>query len=53
MGIAYLRLAEIYTQRIDWLASNDDSEESFHRRLQQDLRSEFGNESGFVTNAKS
>lgn len=32
-----LRLAQIYTQRIDWLASGDDGEESFHRRLKNDL----------------
>ena len=50
--IAHLRLAAIYTRRIDWLLSNDDSEGSFHRRLQHDLQREFGNESGFVTKAQ-
>ena len=32
-----LRLAQIYTQRIDWLVSGDDGVESFHRRLKNDL----------------
>lgn len=27
----------IYTQRIDWLLSGDDSEETFHKRLVEDL----------------
>ncbi len=29
--------AQIYLQRIDWLLSGDDGEESFHRRLNEDL----------------
>ena len=33
-----LRQAEVYTQRIDWLVSGDDGEESFHKRLAHDLR---------------
>lgn len=33
----YLRLAQIYAQRIDWLVSCDDGEETFHTRLKQDL----------------
>jgi hypothetical protein len=32
-----LRVAEIYAQRIDWLVSGDDGEDSFHRRLKKDL----------------
>lgn len=36
-GVAILRRAAIYAQRIDWLLSGDDSEESFHRRLVEDL----------------
>lgn len=32
-----LRVAEVYAQRIDWLLSGDDGEESFHRRLKEDL----------------
>lgn len=27
----------IYTQRIDWLLSGDDGEESFHSRLKEEL----------------
>lgn len=32
-----LRVAEVYAQRIDWLLSGDDGEDSFHRRLKEDL----------------
>ena len=32
-----LRQAEIYAQRIDWLVSGDDGEDSFLERLQEDL----------------
>lgn len=37
VALQYLELASIYTQRIDWLLSGDDSEESFNERLQDDL----------------
>ena len=36
-GITFLRLAEIYAQRIDWLVSGDDGEKTFHERLRNDL----------------
>lgn len=36
-GEAILRKAYIYAQRIDWLVSGDDGEDSFHRRLMQEL----------------
>jgi len=36
----YLKLAYIYTQRIDWFLSGDDGEEAFHRRLAEDLKKE-------------
>lgn len=36
-GIKLLKNAETYAQRIDWLISGDDSEESFHKRLKDDL----------------
>jgi hypothetical protein len=36
-GVEILRKAHVYAQRIDWLISCDDSEESFHRRLKEDL----------------
>jgi hypothetical protein len=36
-GVEILRKAHVYAQRIDWLVSGDDGEESFHRRLKEDL----------------
>lgn len=36
-AVRALRVAEIYAQRIDWLLSGDDGEESFIRRLDQEL----------------
>ena len=36
-GLEILRQAHIYAQRIDWLMSGDDGEDSFHRRLKHDL----------------
>lgn len=36
-GLDALNKAAIYAQRIDWLVSGDDGEESFHRRLAEDL----------------
>ena len=36
-GLDILRKAQIYAQRIDWLVSGDDGEDSFHRRLKNDL----------------
>jgi hypothetical protein len=36
-GLKILRQAEVYAQRIDWLVSGDDGEESFLRRLESDL----------------
>ena len=36
-GLAILRKAYVYAQRIDWLLSGDDGEESFHRRLKEEL----------------
>ena len=32
-----LRVAAVYAQRIDWLVSCDDGEDSFHRRLKKEL----------------
>jgi hypothetical protein len=32
-----LKLAYVYTHRIDWLVSGDDGEDTFHERLRQDL----------------
>lgn len=36
-GVHYLRMAYIYAQRIDWLLSGDDGEESFLERLKEEL----------------
>ena len=36
-ALVLLRQAHIYAQRIDWLVSGDDGEDSFHRRLKHDL----------------
>ena len=36
-GVAVLRKAHIYAQRIDWLISGDDGEESFLKRLKEEL----------------
>ena len=43
-AVRFLRIAAIYTQRIDWLLSGDDSEDSFHERLADEL-DEFERES--------
>lgn len=37
-GVHYLRVAQVYAQRIDWLLSDDDGEDSFSSRLEIDLR---------------
>lgn len=37
-GVMFLRKAQVYAQRIDWLLSGDDGEESFLRRLEEDLK---------------
>lgn len=36
-GLLLLRKAQIYAQRIDWLVSGDDGEESFFSRLKKEL----------------
>ena len=36
-GLAILKKAYVYAQRIDWLLSGDDAEESFHKRLKEEL----------------
>ena len=37
-AIKILKLAEIYAQRIDWFLSGDDGEDSFHERLNEEIR---------------
>jgi len=36
-GIDLIKKAAIYAQRIDWLVSGDDGEESFHSRLAEEI----------------
>jgi len=36
-GMKALRVASVYAQRIDWLISGDDGEESFLERLKEEL----------------
>ena len=38
LAVWYLKQAFVYTQRIDWLLSGDDGEETFHSRLASDLK---------------
>jgi hypothetical protein len=37
IGAEIIKKAQIYMQRMDWLLSGDDGEESFMRRLKEDL----------------
>jgi len=37
-AVFFLRIAQIYAQRVDWLVSGDDGEESFLRRLDSEIR---------------
>ena len=37
-ALTTLKKAHIYTQRIDWLLSGDDGEESFHERLKEEMK---------------
>ena len=32
-----IKIAQVYIQRVDWLLSGDDGEESFLRRIEEDL----------------
>lgn len=36
-GIRLCELTQVYLQRIDWLISGDDGEETFHKRLAEDI----------------
>ena len=36
-AIRALKIAQVYAQRVDWLVSDDDSEDTFHARLAIDL----------------
>lgn len=37
IAVQKLREAQVYAHRVDWLLSDDDGEESFLRRLKEDL----------------
>lgn len=37
-AVKVLKIAYVYAQRIDWLLSGDDGEDSFHKRLQAQLK---------------
>ncbi len=37
VAVKKLREAQVYAHRVDWLLSSDDGEESFLRRLKEDL----------------
>jgi len=36
-AIKTLKIAQVYAQRIDYLIAGDDGEETFHKRLEEDL----------------
>lgn len=36
-AVEILKIAYVYAQRIDWLVSGDDGEDTFHARLKHDL----------------
>ncbi len=37
-AVYYLRKAQIYAHRVDWLLSSDDGEETFLERLEEELK---------------
>lgn len=37
-GVGILKKAQVYANRIDWLMSGDDGEDSFHKRLKEKLK---------------
>lgn len=37
-GLKHIEIAQIYMQRLDWLLSGDDGDESFMSRLEEDLK---------------
>ena len=39
VGVALLGLAGVFAHRADWLLSDDDGEDNFHKRLDEDLSS--------------
>lgn len=47
-GLTHLNLASIYTQRLDWLFSGDDGEDSFFERLEEDADGFWSKELGEI-----
>jgi len=39
-AVKFLKLAQIYAHRVDWFLSSDDGEDSFHKRLNEELKTE-------------
>ena len=37
-AVKHLHIAYVYTQRVDWLLSDDDGEESFLKHLEEELK---------------
>ena len=37
-AVRALKIAQVYAQRVDWLLSGDDGEESFLSRLEEELK---------------
>ena len=37
-AVKTLRKASVYAHRVEWLLSDDDNEESFHRQLEDELK---------------
>ena len=37
-AVKALKIAQVYAQRVDWLFSGDDGEESFLSRLEEELK---------------
>ena len=37
-AVYQLKVAQVYAQRVDWLLSGDDGEDTFHVRLAEDLQ---------------
>lgn len=46
LGVSLLRRSAIYVQRIDWLLSGDDAEDTFHHRLREELCELFDEQNG-------
>ena len=52
-AVRQLRLAAIYAQRVDWLLSCDDSEDSFKKRLIEDIAEEKARRLAVATETKT